>query len=157
MTRSQLLSKVDARWTELVASYADLSAADMTEAGVTGSWSVKDIIAHVAVWDEEALTHLPAVLAGRKPPRYSVTHGGIDAFNAQMTQRNRDVSLRDVLRLRDDTHGRLMVFLESVPESEYGSDTRFRRRLRLDTYGHYAVHTKAIWAWRHRREGRQQP
>ena len=151
MTRAQLLQKVDERWQELVASYADLSAAEMQEPGVTGSWSVKDIIAHVTVWEEEALTHLPAILAGRKPPRYSVTHGGINAFNAQMTQRSRDLALADVLRRRDDAHRRLLAFIEGVPESECGGDTRFRRRLRLDTYGHYAVHANAIRQWRESR------
>ena len=50
MNRARLLQKLDARWQELVASYADLSAAEMQEPGVTGSWSVKDIIAHVTVW-----------------------------------------------------------------------------------------------------------
>ena len=155
MNRSQLLTKVDARWQELVASYADLSAADMTERGVTGAWSVKDIVAHVTMWEEEALTHLPALLAGRRPPRYSVTHGGINAFNASMTARNRDLPLAEVLRRRDDTHRRLVEFIQGVPESECAGDTRFRRRLRLDTYGHYAVHTKAILAWRDRRAGRQ--
>jgi hypothetical protein len=154
VNRAQLLQKVDARWQELVASYAGLSAAEMQDPGVTGTWSVKDIIAHVTVWEEEALTHLPAILAGRRPPRYSVTHGGINAFNAQMTQRNRELSLADVLRRRDDTHRRLLAFVESVPESECGGDTRFRRRLRLDTYGHYAVHANAIRQWRESRPDR---
>ena len=34
----------------------------MSEQGVTGSWSVKDIIAHVTTWEEEALKHLPLIL-----------------------------------------------------------------------------------------------
>jgi len=148
MNRGQLLKKVDARWQDLVGSYAGLSDAELTEPGVTGTWSVKDIIAHVTVWEEEALTHLPVILAGRQPPRYSVTHGGINAFNAQMTQRNRDLPLAEVLRRRDGTHRRLLEFIGGAPESECGGDTRFRRRLRLDTYGHYAVHTKAIRKWR---------
>lgn len=152
MNRSPLLKRMDARWQELVAACADLPAAEMEEPGVTGTWSVKDIIAHVTVWEDEALTHLPAILAGRRPPRYSVTHGGINAFNAQMTQRNRDVPLAEVLRRRDDTHHRLLAFVQRVPESECGSGTRFRRRLRLDTYGHYAVHTKAIRKWRELRQ-----
>ena len=151
MNRSELLQRVDARWQELVASYAGLPDAELAEPGVTGTWSVKDIIAHVTVWEEEALTHLPVILAGRKPPRYSVTHGGINAFNAQMTQRNRELPLAEVLRRRDGTHRRLLEFVEGVPESECGGDTRFCRRLRLDTYGHYAVHTRAIRAWRERR------
>ena len=151
MSRADLLTRLDTRWQELLASCAGLSEAELVEPGVTGTWSVKDIIAHVAVWEEEALAHLPVVLAGKRPPRYSVTHGGINAFNAQTTQRHRSLALADVIRLRDDTHRRLVGFVQRVPESECGSDTRFRRRLRLDTYGHYAVHTRAIRAWRERR------
>jgi len=151
MSRADLLKRIEARWQELLAAYAGLSAAEMTEPGVIGAWSLKDIIAHVTVWEEEALTHLPAILAGKKPPRYSVTHGGINAFNARMTERNRDLALAEVLRRRDDSHRRLLAFIEPVPEAECAGDTRFRRRLRLDTYGHYAVHTKAIRKWR---EGR---
>jgi hypothetical protein len=154
VNRTQLLKRMEARWLELLASYADLSAEHMTEPGVTGRWSVKDLIAHVTVWEDEALTHLPIVLAGRRPPRYSVTHGGINAFNALMTERNRGLPLAEILRRRDATHSRLMAFVGRVPESECGGDTRFRRRLRLDTYGHYAVHTKAISRWRQGRAAR---
>jgi hypothetical protein len=112
---------------------------------------VKDIIAHVTWWDEEALRHLPAIMAGDRPPRYSVAYGGIDAFNAMMAERKRDVPLPDILTQQHDTHQRLIDFIESVPEEHFTRDTRFRRRLRLDTYGHYAIHTKAIREWRKQR------
>jgi len=151
MSRAALVLRLDARWQELLASYAGLAEAELIEPGVTGVWSVKDIVAHVSVWEEEALTHLPVVLAGKRPPRYSTAHGGINAFNALMTQRNRDLPLREVLKRRDDTHRRLLEFVARAPEAEFEGDTRFRRRLRLDTYGHYAVHTRAIRAWRERR------
>jgi hypothetical protein len=151
MSRSGLLGRLNLRWQDLLASYAGLSDADLMAPGVTGTWSVKDIIAHVTTWEEEALAHLPVVLAGNRPPRYSVTHGGINAFNAQMTAKNRERSLAEVLRRRDDIHNRLVEFVQRVPESECGGDTRFRRRLRLDTYGHYAVHSRAISTWRDRR------
>jgi hypothetical protein len=151
VSRSGLLERIDTRWQNLLRSYAGLSESALVEPGVTGTWSVKDIIAHVTVWEDEALAHLPVVLAGKRPPRYSVTHGGINAFNAQMTARNRDLSLAEVLRRRDATHRWLVEFVQGVPESECGGDTRFRRRLRLDTYGHYAVHTNAI---RQRRDQR---
>ena len=151
MSRQAVLALLDRRWQELLDSYAGLSDADLAAPGVTGTWSVKDIIAHVSVWEEEALTHLPVVLAGKRPQRYSTAHGGINAFNARMTERNRALTIAEVLRRRDDTHGRLLEFVGRVPEAECAGDTRFRRRLRLDTYGHYAVHTKAIRKWR---EGR---
>ena len=41
-----------------------------------------------------------------------------------------------------------VALIERAPEEELASGTRFRNRLRLDTYGHYAVHTAAIVAWR---------
>ncbi len=151
MSRQQLLLRLDSRWQDLLASYAGLSDSELTEPGVTATWSVKDIIAHVSAWEEEALMHLPVVLAGKRPPRYSVTHGGINAFNAQMTEASRALTLAEVIRRRDDTHRRLVAFVGRALEPECAGDTRFRRRLRLDTYGHYAVHTKAISRWRARR------
>jgi hypothetical protein len=45
----------------------------------------------------------------------------------------------------------VIALIERAPEEHLASESRFRRRLRLDTYGHYAVHTKAIRKWR---EGR---
>jgi hypothetical protein len=122
----------------------------MVEPGVTGAWSVKDILAHVTTWEEEALKHLPLLLKGEKPPRYSVTHGGIDAFNAQMTERKAALPLAGVLRELENTHRRLVALLESAPVDQLRAETRFRRRLRLDTYGHYAKHTNAIKQWRER-------
>jgi len=151
VNRLRLLERVDARWGALLESYAGLSPAEMVEPGVTATWSVKDIVAHVTSWEEEALKHLPVILAGGRPPRYAVTHGGIDAFNAQTTERNRDAPLFEVLRRRDDTHRRLRTFIEDMPEAALAAETRARRRLRLDTYGHYVVHTKAIQRWRERR------
>ena len=151
-SRSRLLRRIATAWQDLLAACDGLSDAALLEPGVTGTWSVKDIIAHVTVWEDEALAHLPVVLAGRRPPRYSVTHGGINAFNAQMTQRNRDLPLSEVLRQRDDTHARLVEFVRRVPESECGGGTRLRRRLRLDAYGHYAIHARAIRAWRAREQ-----
>lgn len=134
-------------------SYVGLSDPELMEPGVTGTWSVRDIIAHVTWWEEEALTYLPVITAGGTPPRYSVTHGGIEAFNARMTEQLVDMSLAEVLRRRDDVHRRLIALVESVPDEHVAGETRFRRRLRLETYGHYAKHTRAIRRWRELRAG----
>jgi DinB superfamily len=150
MDRQQLLKQLDKRWTEFNESYAGLSDSQMTVSGVTGSWSVKDIIAHVTWWEEEALKHLPLINDGGTPPKYSVTYGGVDAFNLMMTEEKRGLSLSAVLRQRDETHGRLIAYIKSAPEQHFKRETRFRRRLRLDTYNHYPKHSKAILAWRKR-------
>jgi hypothetical protein len=150
MDRQQLLNRLDKAWTAFKQSYAGLSDAQMQEPGVTGDWSVKEIIAHVSVWEEEALKHLPHILEGVRPPRYSVTYGGIDAFNALMMEQKRTLSLAEVLAQQDNTHRRLIHYVQSAPEEQFTRETRFRRRLRLDTYSHYPIHTKSIQEWRER-------
>lgn len=150
MTRQQLLGKLDKAWLDLGDSYAGLSESRMLERGVTSGWSVRDVIAHVTWWEEEALKHLPAVAEGVRPPRYSDLYGGIDAFNALMTKQRSTLSLADVLRDSTETHARLVDYLENVPEELVAAETPFRHRLRLDTYAHYSKHAKAIREWRER-------
>ncbi|HEX5435883.1 MAG TPA: DinB family protein [Gemmatimonadaceae bacterium] len=147
MNVQQVLARLDAAWRDFEAAYAGLSEAQLLTPGVTGQWSARDIIAHVTWWEEEALKHLPLVREGGRPPRYSATYGGIDTFNALMTEQRRDLSLADVLRQHDEVHARLIRYVRSAPDELYARETRFRRRLRLDTYGHYPIHAKAIREW----------
>src|SRR5437867_8761888 len=104
MRHRGLLKRLDQAWAAFQQSYAGLSEVELLEPGVTGAWSVRDIIAHVTWWEEEALTHLPLILAGGRPPRYSVKYGGIDAFNAEMTKRTKGLFLAEVLQRRDHIH-----------------------------------------------------
>ena len=151
MTRERLLKRMDAAWTDFTSSYAGLSESELLVPGVTKAWSVRDIIAHVTTWEEEAVKHLPGILEGRRPPRYSVTYGGIDAFNAQVTARKKDLSLAEILEQQKAVHRRVIAMIERAPEDQLASESRFRRRLRLDTYGHYPKHAAAIRRWRERR------
>src|SRR6266849_9706847 len=149
MDRQKLLKQLERSWAALKEPYLGLSDSRLTEPGVIDTWSVKDILAHVTTWEEEALKYLPLIIAGGRPPRY-IQYGGIDAFNAQMTKKKRGLALSDVLRQLDETHRRLIDYIRSVPEEHFTRETRFRHRLRLDTYNHYPKHAKAIREWRER-------
>jgi len=151
MERRQVLKRLDDAWQAFQESYAGLSVSQIMEPGVTGAWSVRDILAHVTTWEEEALKYLPVILRGGKTTRYSVAYGGIDAFNALMTERKKSLPLAEVLRQQEETHRRLIAYVERAPEAALRSETRFRRRLRCDTYSHYPIHAAAIRTWR---EGR---
>ena len=146
--RQRLLKQLETTWLAFQDSYAGLPEAVLLEPGVTKTWSVKDIIAHVTTWEEEALKRLPDVLEGRTPPRYSVVYGGIDAFNALMTTKKAALSLAEVLEQQRRVHRRVIKIVEQAPEDALLAEARFRRRLRLDTYGHYPTHTAAIRRWR---------
>ena len=151
MTRRQLLTRIDEAWHKLQTSYAGLTPDELLEPGVTGAWSVRDILAHVTTWEEEALRYLPLLASGGTPPRYSTAYGGIDAFNARMTEAKRHLSLAAVLHHLEDTHRRLVELVQLAPDALITSETRFRHRLRLDAYSHYPIHAEAIRAWRAQR------
>jgi hypothetical protein len=146
--RQKLLNRLAKQWREFQDSYEDLSEAELLKPGVIGSWSVKDIIAHATTWEEEALKHLPLLLEGVKPVRYSVKYGGIDAFNAQTTAKKRGLSLSEVIRQQDGIHRKPIALIENVSDEHLDSKSRFCHRLRLDTYGHYRKHAEAIKKWR---------
>ncbi len=156
MTTEQILERIEHAWKEFEASYDGLSSEELIMPNVTGKWSVRDIIAHVTWWDEEALKHLPVIVEGGRPERYSDKYGGIDDFNAIMTVKRSQLTLEEVLRQHDEVHERLVDYVRQAPEDLFASETRFRRRLRLDTFGHYPVHTAAVRKWREGREGRDQ-
>lgn len=120
----------------------------MVQTGVIGEWSVKDIIAHVSTWEEEALKSLPLLMQGLRPSRYKDLYGGLDAFNALMAEKKQGLSLSEILEQSSTVHQQLIAFINDVPDEYFKTETRIRRRLRLDTYSHYPMHARAILAWR---------
>jgi hypothetical protein len=148
----QVLEKLNRAWKDFEESYAGLSNEELLTPNVTGKWSVRDIIAHVTWWEEESLKHMPLILEGGTPLRYSDKYGGIDDFNAIMTVKRSHLTLEEVLQQHDEVHERLLSYVREVPEDLWARETKVRRRLRLDTFGHYPIHTNAIRAWRAARE-----
>lgn len=148
MDKHQLINKIDTAWSRLEESFAGLADAQLTQPGVTADWSIKDILGHVTAWEEEALHHLPRIREGKRPPKYADLYGGIDAFNALKTEENRHRSLDEVMARFEEVHAQLVAYIEAAPEELIATETRFRRRIRLDTYSHYPTHTQAIREWR---------
>src|SRR5512139_1761060 len=108
MKKVQVLHKLEHSWASFHKSYTGLTDEQLLLPGVTGDWSVKDILAHITWWEEEALKHLPHILQGGRPARYSTLYGGIDAFNAQMIKKTHGLSLSEIRAQLDETHHRLI-------------------------------------------------
>src|SRR3954454_12928219 len=114
MDKQQVLKQLEKAWTAIKESYAGLSDSQLTEPGVMDHWSVKDILAHVTTWEEEALKYLPLIAEGGRPPRYSIMYdGGIDTFNAQKAGEKGALSLSEVLEQMDAVHRRLVAYVQS--------------------------------------------
>jgi hypothetical protein len=144
------LNQIAATWDDLHAAYAGLDDQQLQEPGVTGDWSIRDILAHIAVWDGEARNALPGIAAGNEDDGED-EH--IDAFNARKTEELRGMPLDDVRQLMADTHRQLLDYLHGLkPEDLRDAQvTPFRERLGSDTWDHYPGHAAAIRAFREAR------
>jgi hypothetical protein len=130
----RLLDRLEAVWAALTESYAGVPESTLVEPGVVDDWSVKDVLAHVTTW-EEAPRHLPLIIAGGTPPR--VCGAGRHRRLQRPRHRGRAAPVPGggpAPAGRAPT--RLLEFIRSQPEGTSPGQTRARRRLRLDTYGH---------------------
>lgn len=151
MSVEAILNRVNAAYDAFTASYAGLSEAQMLEPGVVGSWSVRDLLAHITTWEQECLQALAVIRRGGRLPRYRDLYGGIHAFNKLMTERKAGLTLPEVREQAAQVHADLLAAVRSLSEAEAGANTRVYKRLRVDTWEHYPEHTQAIRAWREAR------
>jgi len=142
MKKERLHKQLESEWQALLQSFAGLPDDALLQPEVVGIWSIRDVLAHISTWEEEALKALPLVLEGKRLPRY----GNIHRFNAGEQERKRHLSLDQVKKELDSTHRKLMDFMALLPETAFTE--RFRHRLRLDTIKHYREHSEQVAIWR---------
>jgi uncharacterized protein (TIGR03083 family) len=152
MTREELLQHIDAGRAELEAVLAQIPAERMTDPALPNGWSVKDLVAHLAAWEQRAgdLSHILA--AGRE-----VEDGVSDfnEFNARVYIENRERSLEDVLRTEPEAFLRLRNVAEKFSETDLFDPARFAfldgmplmQLIANNSYGHYEEHMGDLRAW----------
>ena len=147
MKKERLLTKIEDNWMTFRESFAGLTDDMLMESGAVGQWSVRDVLAHISTWEEEAIKAFTLIMDRKPVPLYR-QFGGIDAFNAREQGRKRHLSLEQVKDELTVTHQRLLQILTETPESAFSLNKRLNKRLRYDTYGHYREHTDQIIKWR---------
>ena len=114
--------------------------------GVVGSWSVKDLIGHVATWDQEALQALRRYLVDRDAKALVTWPGDIDGFNAREAARKRATDLAVLRRELAECHRQIVELVSGLAGEEL-EIREVKARIRIDTYEHYADHTAQVLRW----------
>ncbi len=144
----EMIRKIDAAWADFMASQPGMSDEELLVPGVTGEWSARDILAHVAVWDTYARNALPGILETGRP---AASTEDTDTYNARMTEEKRGLSLEEVRTELEESHQRLLDYLRSLDPASIAGNTAFTERLAADTWDHYPDHAAAIRTWREAR------
>ena len=136
--------RIEASWGAWLTALEGIPEERLSEVGVVGTWSVKDLLGHVAVWDDHAVMACQRLLAGK--PRRAVDWR---AMNEREHTVRADRSAVEQLAEMEASHARLVAFVAALSPADLRT-VGVRPRLRLDTYAHYDEHAAHFRAWRKR-------
>ena len=115
-----------------------------------GSWSVKDIVAHVLGWEREMTGALQRMARGERPTPEGVDYSDVNKWNAKFAGEMINISPQTVLAAWRQVHMNYVKAAKAVPDDRYGEGKTANRLLEASGFGHYREHAPQILEWRNR-------
>ena len=152
MTRATFLDLVRNGRAEWDALIEQIDKARMTEPGVEGEWSLKDIIAHVTWYEREMVS----VVQARALVGSDLWGLPLEARNAGVFAEILNRPLPEVLAETYTVFQQLMAGLQTLTDEDLNEASRFAEMplewkpwqvIASNTYEHYPDHIQPIWAW----------
>ena len=135
--KERVLRDMDKAWRAFMDSVWGIPESLMSEPGVAGQWSVKDILAHVAAWDRETTRVVMQIMRGDEP-QWPIHD---QKFNDVNYDADKNLPVNEARNRALSAHKALVEMLDGR------SDVR-AAWLRGATYDHYPEHTEDILRWR---------
>lgn len=160
MDKAQLLDEMNRGYATLETVLAPLDQQQMTTPGVTGDWSIKDIVAHLAVWQDYLVIRLQAAARNEVPAMYGIVSdedegSAIDRLNAGFYEENKSRPLDDVLANLRTTYRQIEDDVQTLNDEDLFEPKRFAwmkgnalwELVEGNTYEHYQEHIASIQEW----------
>jgi uncharacterized damage-inducible protein DinB len=152
LTREDVRESLARERGKLLAALDGLSEEEMARPGAVGRWSVRDVLAHILAWEDEAVTRLE-LLAAERPQDFTriTTEEELEAWNAGAHERYAGLALAEVMRRLEEVQGRILVGLDSLSDERLRTDegpVPVHHWLPECTYAHEEEHCADILAWR---------
>jgi hypothetical protein len=161
MSKARFLKTMQAERERWEALLARLNATQMAQPGVTGDWSVKDIVAHVTAYEHGLVEWLEAASRGESIEFPDLDHPDVDYRNALIFQKKREWPLEEILLESKEVFRRLLQLVQALSEEDlvdpertaWFVEPRWKEHRPLwkciadDSYKHYHQHIPDIRAW----------
>jgi hypothetical protein len=157
MTQAELLKLIRSERRLLEAELADLDGDRLTKPGVEGRWSIKDLIAHLTVWEGRMVKWLKQALRGEVPEQLpsGLSWDDVDDWNQKSYLQHRDRHLDEILAESDRSYREAVRTVEMMPEEALIRPDYYVWRggrplweiVAANTYWHYQEHRQAIRTW----------
>jgi hypothetical protein len=109
-----------------------------------GSWSVKDILAHISGWHHTMAEAMERMARGEKPTPEGVDYSDADAWNAKFAAAMAPQNASTVVADLRQSFANYERAAQAIPDDRYGEGKTINRLLEGSGYGHYREHLPAI-------------
>lgn len=150
--KHDLLRQAEEEFTALKSAVAGLGEAELTRVWL-GTWSVRDVLAHMTGWHREMIPALERMARGERPFGEGVSYQDVDTWNEKFAAAGRGRSAAAIWRELEASHRDFVAAAGKVPEERFAPDKTATRIVDLNGPHHYREHGTEIREWR-KREGR---
>jgi hypothetical protein len=89
-----------------------------------GTWSIKDLLAHLVGWDYTNIEATSELLSGKLPSFYKYRDPDWRTYNARLVAQYKCDDFSELLSSIEESHRKLIAFLQAVPAEEFEKDQR---------------------------------
>ncbi|HEY46888.1 MAG: hypothetical protein AMJ88_07030 [Anaerolineae bacterium SM23_ 63] len=157
MKKPQLIESITNGRRKFEETLSQLDEDQMTTPGLESGWSVKDVLAHIRVWETRMVRWLEDIQRGSIPQMLppGMTWDDLDQMNEETYLENQDKPLMEVLDEFHQSFPKAFDMVKSVSEEDLIDPDRFEWRegkplwfiVAANTFWHYDEHDKAIREW----------
>jgi hypothetical protein len=155
-TKTQLLEEIEKQRAYLLNLIQELTEEQMIEPNVEENWSIKDLLAHIAAWERLADDRLRAAFTSEEL-QYPIIQGWdeIHQINADIYEKNKDLSLDTVMKEFETAHNDLLATIESLDDEsifkplpfDWADGLLVHQLISANTHWHYKDHCESIEKW----------
>ncbi len=144
-TKAEELAHLDAAYRKLTAALDTLTPAQHDETWL-GTWSVKELLAHISGWHEEMTAGLQRMARGERPTPEGVDYSDFDRWNATFAERAAGSFAGERARL-DRSFAAFRAAAEAVPGERFGEGKTVNTLLAGTGAHHYEEHLAELQSW----------
>ena len=146
-TKDELLTQAAREYKAFYEALQGLTEDQLTEVWL-GTWSIRDIAAHISGWHREMTPALERMARGERPFPEGASYDDVDGWNARFAAAKRTWAVADVLLELDRSHEAFMHASAAVPDERVVPGKTAWKIIDHNSAHHYKEHGDQILAWR---------
>ena len=157
MSKEKLIGEIQIERLHLERTLEKISRQQMVTPGVMDDWTVKDLLAHIAVWELRMVRWLEQTVRDEVPEMLppGMTWDDLDQWNEQTYQKHRHRDLDEVLADFELSYPQALSAVQDISEEDLIDPNRYAWRdgrplwvmVAANTSWHYKEHEETITTW----------